>query len=298
MIRELSYINHCFRRTSRNERPTPLPELPEVETLRRGLERSLTGQTIHKVRILVPKMLKGNIADSSAFESILRWRKIENIGRRGKHLIFRLDCGYYLLLHLKMRGQLLIAALGDAEEKYLAAALEFENGCELRFHDMWTWGELRLLTETEFAAHDPLKTMGQEPLGPEWTPKVLEQCLSRHPRAMIKALLLDQRIVAGVGNIYADESLFRAGINPIRTAGSLNEIEIWRLYHEVKAVLTEAIEGGGTTSDNYVDTNGQAGRYTPRVYDRAGQPCVCCKAALVRTKVAGRGTTYCPSCQH
>jgi formamidopyrimidine-DNA glycosylase len=275
-----------------------LPELPEVETLRRGLERSFTGQTIHQVRILVPKMLQGHVTDPKTFESVLRGRKIENIGRRGKHLIFRLDCGYYLLLHLKMRGQLLIAASNDPEEKYLAAVLEMEDGRELRFHDIWTWGELRFLTEMELAAHPPLKTMGPEPLNPEWTPNVFERSLARRPRALIKALLLDQKIVAGVGNIYADESLFRAGISPIRTAGSLTESEIEHLYHEVRSVLNEAVDGGGTTSDNYVDAEGHVGRYTPRVYDRAGQSCVCCQAALVRTKVMGRGTTYCPFCQH
>ena len=282
---------------SPNERPPTLPELPEVETLRRGLERHLTGRTILRTRVPVPKMLKGSVTDPAAFDMALRGRRIENIGRRGKHLIFRLDEGYYLLLHLKMRGQLLIAPHNQAEGKYLAAALELDGGGELRFHDMWTWGELRLLTDSEFAAHPSLAGMGQEPFSDEWTPQSLQQSLARRPRAAVKAALLDQAVVAGVGNIYADESLFRAGISPLRQAGTLTGDEAVRLHQEVRAVLAEATEGGGTTSESYVDAEGQAGRYTPRVYDRAGRPCVDCGAPLVRTKVVGRGTTYCPSCQ-
>ncbi len=274
-----------------------MPELPEVETLRRGLERHLTGRTITGVRVPVPKMLKGEIADPAAFAAALRGRRVENIGRRGKHLIFRLESGYCLLLHLKMRGQLLVAMQNEAEGKYLAAVLEMDDGRELRFHDMWTWGELRLLTLSELAAHPPLAAMGLEPLSEEWTPDALHRSLSRRPRVSVKAALLDQAVVAGVGNIYADESLFRAGISPQRPAGAVSEGEASRLHHEVRAVLTEAIDGGGTTSDNYVDTDGRAGRYLPRVYDRAGQSCVQCGTPLVRTKVIGRGTTSCPSCQ-
>jgi formamidopyrimidine-DNA glycosylase len=274
-----------------------LPELPEVETLRRGLERHLTGRTITSARVPVPKMLKGRITDPEAFDAALQGRRIENVGRRGKHLIFRLDAGYYLLLHLKMRGQLLVAAPGEVEDKYLATTLELDDGRALRFYDMWTWGELRILTEDELAAHPPLRVMGQEPFSKDWTPAVLLESLSRRPRAAVKAALLDQAVVAGVGNIYADESLFRARISPLRPAGAVSAEEAARLHHEVRAVLAEATEGGGTTSDNYVDSDGRVGRYAPRVYDRAGQPCVTCRAALVRTKVIGRGTTYCPACQ-
>jgi formamidopyrimidine-DNA glycosylase len=274
-----------------------LPELPEVETLRRGLERHLTGRTILGARIAVPKMLKGAITDPAVFAAAVQGCRIENIGRRGKHLIFRLDCGYYLLLHLKMRGQLIMAAQGAPEEKYLAAVLEVENGRELRFHDIWTWGELRLVTEAELAAHPPFRTMGLEPFAEEWTPLALHQSLCRRPRAAVKAALLDQSVVAGIGNIYADESLFRAGISPLRPAGALTEAEAAGLHREIRSVLTEATEGGGTASEDYVDTDGQIGRYTPRVYDRAKQPCPRCGTPLTRTKVTGRGTTYCLACQ-
>ncbi len=274
-----------------------MPELPEVETLRRGMERLLVGRRIIGVRVLVPKMIKGTITDSAQFGEKLRNTRVESVGRRGKHLIFTLDSGYYLLLHLKMRGQLLVVPCRAPDEKYLAAALETDDGREIRFHDMWTWGELRLLTGDELAAHSPLVGMGPEPLSDDWTPEALKQALARRSRTSVKAALLDQTVVAGVGNIYADEALFRSGVRSLRACGSLGDDEIARLHREIRSVLTEAIGGGGTTSDNYVDAEGQVGRYTPRVYDRGGQPCVSCGATLERIKVTGRGTVFCPSCQ-
>lgn len=274
-----------------------MPELPEVETLRRDMERHLVGRRIVGVRVLVPKMVKGTIADPTQFGEKLHNVRVESVVRRGKHLIFTLDSGYYLLLHLKMRGQLLVVPRGQPDDKYLAAALETDDGREMRFHDMWTWGELRLLTQEELATHSPLVAMGPEPLSEEWTTQALKQALARRSRTPIKAALLDQSVVAGVGNIYADEALFRSGVRSLRASGSLDDAEIARLHREIRSVLTEAIGGGGTTSDNYVDAEGRIGRYTPRVYDRGGQPCVSCGATLERIKVTGRGTVFCPSCQ-
>jgi len=163
---------------------------------------------------------------------------------------------------------------------------------------MWTWGEMRLVTAQELAAHPALIGMGPEPLEEAWLPSQLSAGLVRRPKTAIKAALLDQAVVAGVGNIYADESLFRAGVQPLRPAGSLSEAEIGRLHRAIRQVLGEATAGGGTMSDNYVDAEGQIGRYVPRVYDRGGQPCVSCGAALTRVRVVGRGTVYCAACQH
>jgi formamidopyrimidine-DNA glycosylase len=274
-----------------------MPELPEVETLRRGLERDLAGHRISEARLPIPKMLKGVITDPSMLAQKLQGCRIESLGRRGKYLIFTLDCGYYLLLHLKMRGQLLVVPAEAPDAKYLAVALKTEDGRELRFHDMWRWGEIRLLTPDELASHPGLAGMGPEPFSEEWTPQVFGQSLAKRPRTAIKAALLDQAVVAGVGNIYADESLFRSGIRSLRPAGSLSAEEVSRLHQEIRSVLGEATEGGGTTSDNYVDAEGQVGRYVPRVYDRGGEPCIVCGATLERIKVTGRGTVYCPSCQ-
>lgn len=272
-----------------------MPELPEVETLRRGLERVLVGQTLGETRVCVAKMLKGTLVDPAVFSSRLRSVQIVSVSRRGKHLIIALNSGYYLLFHLNMRGQLIVMPSDAPEAKYLAAAFPLDNGAELRFHDMWRWGEMRLVTPEELAAHPALRGMGLEPFSEEWTPARFLEGLAKRPRTPIKAILLDQTLVAGVGNIYADESLYRAGIQPLRLAGSLTEAEAVRLHREIRAVLTEATDGGGTISDNYVDAEGQVGRYTPSVYDRGGKPCITCDLPLTRIRVTGRGTVYCAS---
>lgn len=274
-----------------------MPELPEVETLRRGLEALLAGRTIRGARVLVPKMIKGTVADAEGLAQVLQGTRIETIGRRGKHLIFTLDSGYHLLLHLKMRGQLLVTDRAEPDAKYLVVALLLDDGRELRFHDMWTWGEMRLVTAQELSTHPALLGMGQEPLSEAWTPQSFGAALAKKPKTSIKAALLDQTVVAGVGNIYADESLFRAHVLPTRAAGALNAEETVRLHEAIRAVLTEAIGGGGTTSDNYVDAEGAVGRYTPQVYNRAGLPCAQCQTPLSRIKIIGRGTVFCSRCQ-
>lgn len=273
-----------------------MPELPEVETVRRGLERHLVGRRVVGARVPVPKMLRGTICDPAAFEECVCGRRVESVARRGKHLILSLGSGYYLLLHLNMRGQILIVWRGSDDAKYLAAGLTFDDGREMRFHDMWTWGELRLATQDELDAHPPLTQMGAEPLSEAWTPQVLTASLVRRAKTSVKAALLDQTVVAGIGNIYADESLFRSGIRPLRSAGSLTKKETFRLHRAIIAVLTEAM-GGGTTSDNYADADGEIGCYRPQVYDRGGQPCILCGTTLTRIKITGRGTVYCPGCQ-
>ena len=274
-----------------------MPELPEVETLRRGLERHLAGRRFGAIRVRVAKMVKGTFSDPLVFGDRLQSVRIESVGRRGKHLIIALNSGYYLLFHLNMRGQLLVTPAETPEGKYLAAAFPLDDGQELRFHDMWTWGEMRLTTPEELAAHPALSAMGPEPFSEDWTPQRFSEGLGRRPKAAIKTILLDQGVVAGVGNIYADESLYRAGIHPLRPAASLTEAETERLHREIRAVLHEATDGGGTTSDNYVDAEGQIGRYAPRVYDQGGRPCLSCGRPLAKIRVNGRGTVYCASCQ-
>ena len=274
-----------------------MPELPEVETLRRGLEQHLTGRTLGQTQVLVPKMLKGTLCDPEVFNQSLRNVRVESVGRRGKHLIITLDSGYHLLFHMNMRGQLRIVEADAPVEKYLAARFPLDNGMELRFHDIWRWGEMRLVTPEELAAHPSLLGMGPEPLSGTWNAEHFTAGLAKRPKTAIKAALLDQSVVAGIGNIYADESLFRAGVQPLRPAGSLTPEETALLHREIIAVLSEAVSGGGTTSDNYVNAEGQIGQYAPRVYDRGGKPCVSCAQKLTRIRVTGRGTVYCASCQ-
>lgn len=308
-----------------------MPELPEVETLRRGLEQSVLNRRITGVLVANAKVLKGQ-AEETFHERVIG-KYITGVDRRGKYLLVRLSVSstdtptspspasphgsspLLLCIHLKMRGQLRVCSSngtrgsggGDDAAKetiatevtspYLCVRLELDKGAtELWFEDMWTWGEMRALTEDEARLLPGLAKMGAEPLEPGWDGTALASKLSGR-KGPIKPVLLDQTVVAGVGNIYADEALFRAGIHPERSAQSLLAAETNRLADEIRAVLTEAVNGGGTTSDNYFDIAGSPGRYAPRVYDRGGEPCVVCGTVLIRIRLGGRGTVFCTACQ-
>ena len=285
-----------------------MPELPEVETVRRGLSRAIEGATIVGARVIVRKMVKGGSVSVDPLAQTLQGLKITGVERRGKYLILRLDNGYYVLLHLKMRGQIVLVPANRPDAKYLAVALLLDGvrpvtECpahvlyELRFHDVWTWGELRVASALEFSSLESLKEMGAEPLSEAWTSESFRLALARRGRSPVKAVLLNQKVLAGVGNIYADESLFRSGIRPNRPAASLTESETDRLWREIRRVLSEATDLGGTRSLIYADVEGRPGRYEPRVYDRGGKPCVTCGTLLDRTRIAGRGSVFCSSCQ-
>jgi formamidopyrimidine-DNA glycosylase len=285
-----------------------MPELPEVETLRRGLSGMIEGATIIGARVLAPKMVKGGLAEPGALAQTLQGLTIAEIGRRGKYLILRLDNGYYVLLHLKMRGRVIVVPADREDAKYLAIALLLDAGrlstkghaqsaYELRFHDVWTWGELRVVSADEFSNLKSLKEMGAEPLSEAWTSESFRSALARRGRRPVKAALLDQRVAAGVGNIYADESLFRSGIRPDRLVASLTNDETSRLHRRIREVLAEAADLGGTKSESFVDCEGRAGGYVPRVYDRGGKACLTCRTLLSRSRIAGRGTVFCSSCQ-
>lgn len=299
-----------------------MPELPEVETLRRGLEREVSGRRILGAVVANAKVLKEQT--ETAFRQRSIGKRIGQIDRRGKYLLLSLDeashptiegktesnsgdsyresdvfptvSPFSLCIHLKMRGQLILQPADAPIAPYHCISLLLDNGLALRFHDMWTWGEMRVLTASEINKETGLAKMGKEPLSDAWNVEDLAVRVGAR-NVPIKTLLLDQRVVAGVGNIYADESLFRAKIHPERPGNSLIRAELERLVVEVRTVLTEAVTGGGTTSDDYTDLAGQPGRYTPRVYDRAGQPCVVCGTSLTRTRLGGRGTVYCSRCQ-
>lgn len=274
-----------------------MPELPEVETLRRTLARSIIGETVAIVTLSIPKMLKEPRQDVDRFKAALIGTSVKDIQRRGKHLIFELSSGYYLLFHLKMRGQMIVVPTLEPIAKYHALSLSMASGKDLRFHDIWTWGEFRLLDADELEKHAPLVKMGVEPLSEDFTIESLQSGFKRRSKSAIKAVLLDQSIVAGIGNIYADESLFRARIKPTRLAGNLTAEETLGLRDRIRDVLESATGGGGTVSDNYVDADGNAGNYHPQVYDKAGEPCPDCGAPLTKIRVAGRGTVYCTECQ-
>lgn len=290
-----------------------MPELPEVETLRRGLERTALHRRVVEVTVANVKVLKGQS------EAILRERTIgkciTQVERRGKYLLITLAADgtaatdstasppppVLLCIHLKMRGYIRVEEEAEPPGRYHCVTLLLEERegkrSTLRFYDVWTWGEMRALYPQELAREVPsLTEMGEEPLAPTWSGDVLGAKL-RSRRTAIKPALLDQAVVAGIGNIYADESLFRARIHPTRRANSLTETETERLAAAVRTVLTEAIAGGGTTSDDYFDVAGRPGSFRPLVYDRGGEPCSVCGAPLTRIRLGGRGTVFCANCQ-
>lgn len=285
-----------------------MPELPEVETLRRGLEREVRGQRITDVIITNPKVLKGQ--SEAVFRSRVVGYGVQRVDRRGKYLLIPLvpqassdsptapqaRCAAFLCIHLKMRGQLLVEERTAPAGPYHCVTLSLESERAIRFHDMWTWGEMRALSSDELCQISGLAGMGAEPLAEDWDGKALAAALAGR-KGSIKPALLDQKVVAGVGNIYADESLFRARIRPERSARSLSPTEVDNLAAAIRTVLAEAVEGGGTTSEDYVDIEGAPGRYEPRVYDRGGAPCNDCGVTLTRIRLGGRGTVFCPRCQ-
>lgn len=281
-----------------------MPELPEVETLRRGLEQNIVGRSIVSVVVADSRILKAQA--QATFEERVVGRRVARIDRRGKYLLISLAADasenkpfnplIYLCTHLKMRGQLRLQMAQDAPDSYHCISLLLDNGAAVRFYDMWTWGEMRALTEEELARVPGLAEMGPEPLDAVWSSVVLQQRLMGR-RGPLKPTLLDQKVIAGVGNIYADESLFRAGIHPQRPAGKLCDSELERLAESIRSVLTEAVTAGGTMSEEFTDLAGQVGRFTPKVYDMGGKPCPKCGTVLTRIKLGGRGTVFCAQCQ-
>ncbi|REJ33156.1 MAG: DNA-formamidopyrimidine glycosylase [Bacillota bacterium] len=273
-----------------------MPELPEVETVRRQLEAELPGRRIRGVRVLLPRTLK-NITPGE-LEERLKGRRFASVERRGKFLLLRLDDGASLIIHLRMTGRLTVVDAAEPDGPYTRVAVALDDGRELRFHDMRTFGTWHYVGEGADSLPPGLRSMGVEPLSDAFSPDALAAiCAGR--RAPVKAVLLDQRRIAGIGNIYADEALFRAGIDPGRPAGSLTEEELARLHKSIRDVLTDSLAKGGTTVRDYVNGRGAPGEFQHYldVYGRAGEPCRRCGTPIVRRKLAGRGTHACPQCQ-
>lgn len=273
-----------------------MPELPEVETVRQTLGPKITGLKFTGVQILLPKIIHSPKPDE--FIEKLIDQKILKILRRGKYLVINLAGGLNLVAHLRMTGSLVYARPEEPQSKYTHLILRLSDGCELRFADMRQFGRLRLVPAAAMDSLAGYKDLGVEPLEAGFTTGFLKKELRRR-HARIKPLLLDQTFIAGLGNIYTDEALHRAKINPERPASSLNSREIVRLYHAVQAVLQEGIAHRGTSVRDFIDGDGRAGSYQEhlQVYNRAGRPCGHCGRLIVRKKICGRGSYYCPACQ-
>jgi formamidopyrimidine-DNA glycosylase len=273
-----------------------MPELPEVEVVRRSLEPQLRGSRI--IRIHAGRHLPDILTlPLEVFAREVEGRRITDLGRRGKTLLIELDSGAMITVHLGMTGELSLAQPAEPYPPHHHLSFVLEQGWELRYRDIRRFGRIGLLRPAEREQFEA--RLGPEPLSPELTPEQLRERLARHRRA-IKALLLEQSFLAGVGNIYADEALFRAGINPLRPASSLEIEEARRLLEALREVLEAAIHRRGTTIRNYRDGLGQPGenQASLRIYGRPpGSPCPVCGTPVVRVVVAQRGTTFCPRCQ-
>ncbi|NLF11853.1 MAG: bifunctional DNA-formamidopyrimidine glycosylase/DNA-(apurinic or apyrimidinic site) lyase [Anaerolineaceae bacterium] len=274
-----------------------MPELPEVETVARGLREPLVGRTIVDVTLRWPRTLgwpKGKDAGEE-LRCRLVGRRVTSVGRRGKYVVIALDEGY-LLIHLKMSGRLQVVPRHEPPDKHVQALFDLDDGQQLRFRDVRKFGRVYLVDQPERVTAG----LGPEPLAEGLTLADFRRLLARRS-GRLKSLLLNQSFLAGLGNIYADETLYRAGLHPLRSAASLAGEEQERLYRAVRAVLEEAIADQGTTlSDGgYVDAGGQEGRHQERlaVYRRAGQPCLRCQSTIERLVIGGRSSHFCPRCQ-
>jgi formamidopyrimidine-DNA glycosylase len=275
-----------------------VPELPEVETIRRQLAVVLTSRTVHRVRIRDPLIVAPD--SPTRFRRVVEGRRVQAVGRRGKYLLLDLDSGDTLAMHLRMTGRLHFTDDGaPPADRHRRARFELDGGGVLDFSDTRRFGRAWILPpagperERYWNAR-----LGVEPLERGFTAERLGRLL-RGRTAPVKASLLDQRLIAGVGNIYADEALFQAGIHPRRPAGSLDDGEIARLRNAIRDRLRAGIRSGGASIDRYRDTIGQAGTMQEllRVHLHEGDPCPHCGTTIVKTRVAQRGTYFCPRCQ-
>jgi len=269
-----------------------LPELPEVETIVRGLSRSVVGKRIARAEVRLRKIALA--PPHVSFEQAVAGEEIAGIRRRGKYAIIELGSGRALVTSLRMTGRLVVSSGRRREERGTHVILSFADGSRLSFADLRTFGRMRLVEPGE--AWD--RELGVEPLSLGFTQEAFIGMLSGRPTP-IKALLLDQRRIAGIGNIYACEALWEARIRPGRPAGSLTKPAIRRLHHAVVSVLSRAIELRGSSVDDYVDADGLRGGFQNvlSVYGRLGEPCPRCGRPIVRTVLAQRGTWWCRSCQ-
>lgn len=316
-----------------------MPELPEVETIRRGLSQLILGKKIAKVSYDWPKGFPNAEGDVQQF---LIGAGITEVARRAKVLLIELDSKYSLVIHLKMTGQLVFVAknlaggrwkmehgkrstspttnyqlatttdevrfgaghpndslIGELPDKTTRVTFEFSDGSRMFFNDQRKFGWVRLIPTAEVPNIDFMKKVGPEPLSDDFAPALFRERVRRRANSNIKAVILDQATLAGIGNIYADEGLWGAKIHPAALVKSLNDKQLNTLFSALRTVLELSIEKGGSSDKNYVDAEGKRGSYLSfaNVFRREGQECPRCGTTIIKTRVAGRGTHTCPKCQ-
>jgi len=288
-----------------------MPELPEVETIRVGLQSKIVGLRITNIEVLEPRSFQASadLADTGAIGA-----RVAKLKRRGKVLIMELDSGYSLLFHLKMTGQMVLVGpkgersagghptksmADDLPDRSTKVIFRFDDGSTLYFNDQRIFGWIKLVPQGEVLRDTLIARLGPEPLTEEFELPGFAAVLTRRPKSPIKAVILDQSTVAGVGNIYADESLHLAKIHPATPAGKLTTAQVKRLYEAIRTIIGLGVEHGGTSFTNYVNALGGVGDYlhSARVFRRQGLTCPVCGTVIIKTRVAGRGTHLCPTCQ-
>ncbi len=286
-----------------------MPELPEVETIARDLNKYLSGKVIKDIK----SVNSGKVLQTPLpfFKRSILGKKIRKVFRRAKMLI--IDCGdQYIVFHLKMTGQLIytdkktviagghpIVSTGvKVPNPYTRVILYFSNGAVLYFNDLRKFGWVKLIAAKDFLSHT-IK-VGPEPLDRSFTLKIFQAALMRRSKSVIKAVLLDQSVIAGLGNIYVDEVLFRAGVRPSRSIQSLKPAELKKIFQSIPIILNKSISERGTTFSNFLDPAGLRGNFVSflKVYGRKGKACNKCGRAIKKTRLAGRGTHWCEYCQN
>ncbi|HLY83516.1 MAG TPA: bifunctional DNA-formamidopyrimidine glycosylase/DNA-(apurinic or apyrimidinic site) lyase [Acidimicrobiales bacterium] len=277
-----------------------MPELPEIETIRRDLDREFVGKKIKSVEVSGLRSVRRH-GDPHDFVARLAGRKVTAVLRKGKYLLVKLEGGEVLVAHLGMSGQLLRAAARDPRDKHTHVVITFTQGGQLRFVDPRTFGELFIATPDSLEDVVPeLAHLGFDPLDDvmSWT-RFADLLYAR--KTKLKPLLMDQRFIAGIGNIYADEILFAAGLRYDRSSETLTAQEVRRLYRAMIETLQDAVKhrGSSLADEQYRDLFGEIGDFQSRhnVYDREGQPCRRCRSPIIRAKVNGRSAFLCPQCQ-
>lgn len=273
-----------------------MPELPEVETIVRDLKKELAGRRILKIEILDSRSARFLKKD---FSNQIKGKKVKSVGRRAKLIIIALTGGFYLVFHLKITGQLILHGAAAGPDRFTRIIFYLNNRKKLYFNDLRKFGYLKVFNKKELEAELKRLNFGPEPLEKSFTLSVFEGILKRRKNLPIKPLLMEQGLIAGIGNIYASEACFWAGLKPTRRAGRLKKEEAKKLYQAIIKVLKDSIKCRGTSADDYLDAFGKEGDYEKKlkVYGRKKEKCRRCSGIIKRIVQAGRSTFYCPNCQ-
>jgi formamidopyrimidine-DNA glycosylase len=273
-----------------------MPELPEVETIRRQLAPAIEGRRLERIDVRDPRWCEP--APPEALADALNGRVVERLGRRGKYLVASFEDDVHLVMHLRMTGNLLLVPADQQEPGHLRVVMDLDDGKRVLFVDVRRFGTGDVLLGSDALAEYFSSRLGVEPLSPDFTAEAL-RALARGRRQPVKAFLLTQERVAGVGNIYADEALFRARIHPLRPVGKLRRPQIAALRDAVVETLEAGIDAKGASIDDYRHVDGAQGSFQERflVHTRAGEPCPRCGTRIVKLRAAGRGTYVCQRCQ-